>query len=192
MERSMNGNKLDNLSKEMLAMVAYINWVGKDVNKDIIPKGASVVDLPFLNRAADTAAGKIAFMKHCIACHGSDGQGKLNEDKITYLYPPLWGPHSYNVSAGLYRLSRFAGFIKSNMPNLISSHDKPTLTDEEAWDIAAFVNSMPRPEKKFKEDYPDITKKPFDHPYGPYSDKYSENQHKYGPFAEMPSAKKKK
>lgn len=78
------------------------------------------------------------------------------------------------------------------MPYLTSSNDKPTLTDEEAWDIAAFVNSMPRPEKKFKEDYPDITKKPFDHPFGPYADNYPEYQHKYGPFTEMPSAKKKK
>lgn len=192
MERSMNGKKLDSLSKEMRAMVAYINWVGKDVKKDITPKGSSVADLPFLDRAADTSNGRIAYMRNCITCHGTDGQGKLNDDEKSYLYPPLWGAHSYNVSAGLFRLSRFAGYIKSNMPNLTSTHDKPTLTDEEAWDIAAFVNSMPRPEKKFKEDYPDISKKPFDHPYGPYADNYSEQQHKYGPFSEMPSAKKKK
>ena len=192
MERSMNGKKLDSLSKEMRAMVAYIKWVGKDVKKDIIPRGSSVVDLPFLDRAADSATGRIAYMKNCITCHGTDGQGKLNVDEKTYQYPPLWGSHSYNVSAGLFRLSRLAGYIKSNMPYLTSSHDKPILTNEEAWDIAAFVNSKPRPAKKFKEDYPDISKKPFDHPYGPYSDNYSETQHKYGPFAAMPSAKKKK
>lgn len=191
MERSMNGEKIDSLSPEMRALVAYINWVGKDVKKGTSPKGASVEDLPYLDRAADPERGKIAFEKHCITCHGKDGQGKLNDDGYTFLYPPLWGTRSYNNAAGLYRLSRFAGYIKSNMPNLTSSHDKPTLTDEEAWDIAAFVNSMPRPEKNFAEDWPDISKKPIDHPFGPFSDKFSEVQHKYGPFNEIAQAHKK-
>src|SRR5436190_17765683 len=42
MERSLNGRKLDSLSKEMRAMVTYINWTGKDVEKGVTPKGASV------------------------------------------------------------------------------------------------------------------------------------------------------
>ncbi|MFI5219284.1 MAG: c-type cytochrome [Bacteroidia bacterium] len=192
MERSMNGKKLDSLSKEMRAMVAYINWVGKDVKKGVNPKGASVVDLPYLDRASEPEKGKIAYQKHCVTCHGINGDGKLNTDNITYLYPPLWGPDSYNTAAGLYRLSRFAGYIKSNMPNLTSSYEKPTLTDEEAWDIAAYVNSMPRPDKKFKNDWPDISKKPVDHPFGPFADTYSEWQHKYGPFKEIAEASKKK
>ena len=191
MERSMNGKKIDSLSKEMRAMVAYINWVGKDVKKGVSPKGASVADLPFLDRAADPALGKPAYEKHCTSCHGTDGLGKLNEDGLTFLYPPLWGPRSYNTAAGLYRLTRFAGYIKSNMPNLTSSHDKPTLTDEEAWDIAAYVNSMPRPERYFEEDWPDISKKPIDHPFGPFSDPYPEEQHKYGPFKAIAEAHKK-
>jgi len=192
MERSMNGKKLDSLSREMLAMKAYINWVGKDVKKGTTPKGASVVDLPFLDRPADIDKGKIAFQKNCITCHGEDGQGKLNTDQATYEYPPLWGPHSYNTAAGLYRITRLAGFIKSNMPNLKSSVDKPTLTDEEAWDIAAFICSMPRPEKQFAEDWPDISKKPIDHPFGPFADHFSAYQHKYGPFKEIAAATKKK
>lgn len=192
MERSMNGQKLDNLSREMRAMVAYINWVGKDVKKGETPKGASVADLSWLDRAADPIKGKVAYTKHCVTCHATNGEGKLNADSITYLYPPLWGPYSYNTAAGLFRLSRFAGYIKSNMPNLTSSYEKPTLTDEEAWDIAAFVNSQPRPEKKFDNDWPDISKKPVDHPFGPYADHFSEIQHKYGPFAEIIYVNKKK
>jgi thiosulfate dehydrogenase len=191
MERSMNGEKIDSLSHEMRAMVAYINWVGKDVKKGVSPKGASVEDLKYLDRAADPALGKTAFEKNCVTCHGSNGQGKMNDDGITYQYPPLWGSKSYNTAAGLYRLSRFAGYIKSNMPNLTSSHDKPVLTDEEAWDIAAYVNSMPRPEKKFAGDWPDVSKKPVDHPYGPFSDNYSEVQHKYGPYKVIAEAHKK-
>ena len=193
MERSMNGNKLDSLSKEMRAMVAYINWVGKDVKKGTISKGAAVGDLTYLKRPADPEKGKIAFQNNCIKCHGMDGKGQLDSiGNSYYLYPPLWGSQSYNTAAGLYRLSRLAGFIKSNMPNLTSSHEKPTLTDEEAWDIAAFISSQPRPDKKYKNDWPDISKKPYDHPFGPYADNFSEQQHKFGPFEEIIAVSKKK
>ncbi len=49
--------------------------------------------------------------------------------------------------------------------------------------MAAFVNSMPRPPHPFLQvDWPDIAKKPFDHPFGPYADPFPEHQHKYGPF----------
>ena len=106
-----------------------------------------------------------------------------------YLYPPLWGEHSYNTSAGLYRLSKFAGFIKDNMP-FGSNYENEHLSNEEAWDLAAFVNSQPRTIKKFKQDWPNILLKPVDLPDGPFADSYPSIQHKYGPFA--PIAKYKK
>ena len=62
---------------------------------------------------------------------------------------------------------------------------KPLLTDEEAWDIAAYVNTMPRPQGEFPHDWPDISKKPVDHPFGPYADGLSEERHKYGPFGPL-------
>jgi thiosulfate dehydrogenase len=189
-ERSMNGKKLDSLSREMRAMVSYINWVGKDVKKGTTPKGTSVVDLKFMNRPADPEKGRIAFEKTCTRCHGSDGQGKMDSTNTIH-YPPLWGEFSFNSAAGLYRLSRMAGFIKSNMPYQQSSFENPTLTDEEAWDIAAYINSNPRPVKIFSKDWPDISKKPFDHPSGPFTDNYSETQHKYGPFQPIVEAHKK-
>ncbi len=185
MERSLNGTKLDSSSHEMRALVAYINWVGKDVEKGVSPKGVSVVDVPYLNRAADTTLGKIAYKKSCIICHGSHGQGIMKGDGISYLYPPLWGPDSYNTAAGMYRLSRLAGYIKTNMPDALGDKSKPLLTDEESWDIAAYINSLPHPEKKFEKDWPDISKKPVDLPFGPYADAFSETQHKYGPYKEM-------
>jgi thiosulfate dehydrogenase len=63
-----------------------------------------------------------------------------------------------------------------------ASHSNTILSDEEAWDVAAFVNSMPRPHKDLSKDWPDISGKPVDHPFGPYHDGFSEEQHKYGPF----------
>jgi len=189
-ERSLNGKPIDTTSKEMKAMVAYIKWLGHDMEKGKTPKGAGLFEVPFLTRAADPDKGKLVFQLQCTKCHGNDGQGKLYDDGKAYQYPPLWGSHSYNIGASMYRLSKFAGYVKANMP-YPTTYLKPTLTDEEAWDVAAFVNSMERPQKDLSHDWPDISKKAFDHPFGPYSDSFSEIQHKYGPFAEMPSAKRK-
>ncbi|HEU0065446.1 MAG TPA: cytochrome C, partial [Flavisolibacter sp.] len=89
---------------------------------------------------------------------------------------------SYNNGAGMYTLSKLAGFIKNNMPNGEANWQNPVLTSDEAWDVAAYVNSRPRPHKIFKADWPDISKKPFDFPFGPFKDSFTETQHKYGPF----------
>ena len=71
------------------------------------------------------------------------------------------------------------------------TYDKPQLSDDEAWDVAAFVNSQSRPAKDLSKDWPKIQGKPVDHPFGPYADAFSETQHKYGPFEPITQAKKK-
>lgn len=183
-QRSLNGLPLDEHSREMKAIVAYLKWIGKDVKKERPPKGTGLIKLPLLSRAADPSRGKAAYENYCSKCHGSAGEGLLDMNGHEWKYPPLWGKNSYNTGAGLYRISTFAAFIKSNMPYGIS-YDHPFLEDEQAWDIAAFVNSMPRPEKDLHSDWPDISKKPFDHPFGPYADPFSEQDHKYGPFRQI-------
>lgn len=179
--RSLNGRTIDSLSKEMRAMVAYLQWLGKDVPKGVKPVGAGIKPLPFLTRAADIAKGENVYVQKCASCHQADGAGVLSPDATNFIYPPLWGANSYNTGAGLYRLSQFAAYVKYNMP-FGATYDNPQLTDEEAWDVAAYVNTQPRPQKKFSGDWPDIAKKPIDFPYGPYADQLSERQHKYGPF----------
>lgn len=189
MQRSMNGQTLDSLSLEMRAMVAYVNWVGKNVPAGVRPKGTGTQMPQFLHRAADPEKGKIVYINNCQRCHGENGQGVLSPDATSYIYPPLWGEHSFNVSAGLLRLSGLAGFIKNNMPYLEATWKNPKLSDEEAWDVAALIASNPRPNKFFNYDWKDISKKPFDHPFGPYADTFSEQQHKYGPFEPIRNAK---
>ena len=181
-ERSLNGTALPIDSHEMKAIVAYMEWLGKEVPKGEKPTGVGISDVTYLERAADPLKGKIVFDAKCQSCHGADGKGMANLQGAGYTYPPLWGEHSYNTGAGLYRLSRFAGYVKENMPYNQASHSNPLLTDEEAWDIAAFVNSQPRPIANISADWPKISAKPLDHPYGPYHDGFSETQHKYGPF----------
>ena len=181
LERSLNGQSLEEDSREMKAMVAYLTWVGKDVAKENLLPGIGLLTPALLDRPADPIQGKVAYIEHCSTCHGEQGQGLKSGDGSEWIYPPLFGSYSYNTGAGLYRLSMFAAYIKSNMP-FGTTFEEPVLTDEEAWDIAAYVNSMARPQKDFPQDWPDKSKKPFDHPFGPFADKFSEAQHKYGPF----------
>ncbi|MES2836580.1 MAG: c-type cytochrome [Bacteroidota bacterium] len=180
-ERSLNGKGLDTNSKEMQAITAYINFLGIDVNKGEKPEGSGLKKLAFLDRAASPVNGDLVYKAKCQSCHQANGEGLLNVDKTVYTYPPLWGKNSYNDGAGLYRISNFASYVKYNMP-LGASHDNLLVTDEEAWDLAAFVNSQPRPKKDTKNDWPNIEEKPFDHPFGPFADGFDEKQHKYGPF----------
>ncbi|MBC7695155.1 MAG: c-type cytochrome [Burkholderiales bacterium] len=180
-ERSLNGKALDTLSKEMQAITAYIQWIGKDVPKGNKPAGSGFKELAFMKRAADPKKGYQVYVDKCQSCHQVNGEGLMNGEKTAFTYPPLWGSHSYNDGAGLYRLSSFARFVKYNMPQGVT-HNNPQLTDEDVWDVAAFVNSQPRPEKNISKDWPKISEKPFDHPFGPYADGFDETQHKYGPF----------
>ena len=190
-ERSLNGMAIDTNSRQMQAMIAYMHWIGDDIPAGKKPLGSGIMKLKYLDRAADPAKGKIVFVNNCQRCHGANGEGKPNQNSSGFIYPPLWGVNSFNTGAGLYRISNFAGFVKNNMPFDEASYLRPKLTDDEAWDVAAFVISQPRPPIKNKIDYPDISKKEIDNPVGPYSDTFSELQHKYGPFKPIEEAKKK-
>ncbi len=181
LERSLNGQPLDTNSLEMKAMVAYMKWVGQGVKSETSLKGLGLIPLQPLEIAADPIKGQAVFRNHCVRCHGEQGEGQMAASGMEWEYPPIFGENSYNTAAGLYRLSTFASYVKHNMPFGVT-FDAPLLSDEEAWNVAAYVNSMPRPEKHFPEDWPDISKKPIDHPFGPFTDSFPESQHKFGPF----------
>ncbi|MCX2743281.1 c-type cytochrome [Mangrovivirga sp. M17] len=184
LERSMNGIPMPENTYEMQAIISYIEWLSEKVPEEIEKKykGYRKINIP--QRKADTLKGKIVFIAHCKVCHGEKGEGKRNEltsDPI-YIYPPIAGFDSYNDGAGMNRVITAAEFIKYNMPFGVD-HENPILSDEEAYDVAAYINSLPRPEKKFKEnDFPDKKLKPVSTPYGPWTDTFPAIQHKYGPF----------
>jgi thiosulfate dehydrogenase len=190
-ERSLNGQALKNDSREMKAMVAYIKWVGSEVPIGQTPSGAGLMDLPYLDIAADPTKGKLIYDAKCSVCHGKSGEGMKTTDNLSWTNPPLWGVNSYNTGAGLYRLSRLAGYVKVNMP-FGANADNTQVTDEEAWHVAAFINSMDRPVKDISRDWPDISAKPVDHPFGPFADDFTEKQHKYGPFKPILALRKRK
>ena len=190
MERSLNGKALDTNSKEMKAIYAYIEWLGADLPKGKKVNGSGIDILPYLSSPANPSQGKIVYIQHCQKCHGVNGEGVLDSTGKMYTYPPLWGKHSYNDAAGMFQISKLAGFIKNNMPNGINYHT-PTLTAQASWDVAAYINAQSRPTKDKSKDWPVLATKPIDYPFGPYADNFSETQHKFGPFVPIASSRKK-
>ena len=182
MTRSMNGRALADDSLEMRAMVAYLGFLARQdaATAASLRKAHEPPAFKTPDRAANLEAGEHVFAQRCAACHGRDGQGlPASPDLVQgYVFPPLWGPNSFNDGAGLHRVLTAARFVKAKMPL-----GKPDLNDDEAFDVAAFLNSKPRPEMAdLDRDYPDRTKKPVDTSYPPYADSFSLEQHRFGPF----------
>ena len=152
-----------------------------------IPDGAKLVGAGALNvkepaRAADLHHGKQVYAQVCAACHGTNGLGQRAATGAGYQFPPLWGFDSYNDGAGMARLLGAAAFIKHNMP-IGTTYTAPVLSDEDAYDVAGFINSAERPQKPdLDKDFPNRLQKPVDTPYGPYVDGFGPAQHKLGPF----------
>jgi thiosulfate dehydrogenase len=119
---------------------AYFRWLATGASIGAKMKGAGYPAPPLPAAGYDPARGAEVFNARCAACHGADGQGaRAPGGKV--VYPPLWGPRSYNWGAGMARVDLAAGFVRANMP-----FDQPgTLSDQQAWDVAAFVDSHERP-----------------------------------------------
>jgi thiosulfate dehydrogenase len=182
MERSMNGRALPLESREMRAFSAYMRWLSTGVPDGAKLKGAGTLRIKEPARAANASRGAEVFSEICSACHGADGLGQRAQTGAGYQFPPLWGPDSYNNGAGMSRLLTAAAYAMHNMP-IGTAFNAPVLTDEQAYDVAAYIISQKRPEEaNLDKDFPIRLQKPIDTPYGPYDDGFSLEQHKYGPF----------
>ncbi len=191
MTRSMNGRPLSADAPEMQAVVAYIKFISSGVPAGRQLPGLGSGHMPELDRAADPKRGRPLYTRICAACHEPDGSGvsySLGTTDLGYVDPPLWGAGSFNDGAGMARIITVANFIHFNMPHGID-YLEPRLNVEQAWDIAAYVVSQPRPTRAdLAHDFPDLLLKPVDAPYGLYADHFSAQQHKYGPFAPIRAA----
>jgi thiosulfate dehydrogenase len=182
MDRSMNGRLLPLDGHEMKAYLAYIKWLSTGVPDGAKLTGAGTLRVKEPNRAADLGNGAKVFADTCAICHGKDGLGQRAATGAGYQFPPVWGPDSYNEGAGMGRILTAAAFVRHNMP-LGTTFDTPVLSDDDAYDVAGYINSMTRPTKAdLSKDFPNKMQKPVDTPYGPYADGLSPEEHKYGPF----------
>jgi thiosulfate dehydrogenase len=151
--RSIAGTRLPVESREMQDILAYIAWLSRGVPHGAKLPGADGLP-PIPEMQGDSARGAAVFTAKCTACHGPDGQGLPG-------FPALWGPRSYSVGASMARHSKAASFIWHNMP----LGQGKSLPQQEAWDVAAYINSMPRLDSPGKENDWPMGGAPNDVPY---------------------------
>lgn len=161
---SMNGTASPLDSAEMVALETYAWWLSKGAPVGEKLAGAGYPKDGFKPpQPADYARGEVVYKKNCALCHGDDGQGQQVAGRN--VFPPLWGPQSFNWGAGMHQLDNAAAFIKANMP--FSRGD--TLSDQDAWDVAMFMNAHERPQDpRFEGSVSDTRKKYHDTPMSLY------------------------
>ncbi|MBA4047455.1 MAG: cytochrome C [Sphingomonas sp.] len=118
----------------------YFFWLAKGAPTGVDLPGRGFLKLKPTAPGHDPQRGAKVYSQHCAACHGVDGQGQKADDG-GYAVPPLWGAQSFNWGAGMARVANAAGFIKANMP-LGQGY---SLSNQQAWDVAAFMDSRDRP-----------------------------------------------
>jgi len=150
--RSMNGKRLPVDSKASVAIYTYITWLSTGMpmkmnlkaplsphNMKLWPKGFKhFAKIQKKATHANYVNGKKLFKQKCAACHGLNGAGMGT-------FPPIWGKNAkgewlaYDTGAGMSKLNKGAAWLKSNMP----LGQGGSLSDQEAADIALYMNAQP-------------------------------------------------
>lgn len=155
---SMNGKPPPADSKQVVALESYFRWLATGAPVGVDLPGTGYPEPPKPAQQPDPARGAQVFKEHCALCHGGDGQGRRSAG--AYVFPPLWGPHSFNWGAGMHRINTAAAFIGANMPYGAAG----SLTNQEVWDVAAFIDHHPRPQDpRFTGDVRETKAKYHDH-----------------------------
>jgi thiosulfate dehydrogenase len=135
--RSCNGTRPPLGSEVSVAVTAYITSLSQDLPiqmNRVRPVGPGAIKpLAIKSSQSNLQRGATLYASRCADCHRADGLG----DKEN---PPVWGDQSYNDGAGLASVDNLAAWLKVAMPL-----DEANLTEEQALDIAAYVNSHERP-----------------------------------------------
>lgn len=149
--RSMDGHPLAADSKEMAAMKSYMSWLSGNLEEGQRVEIDNMEYFDVSQYTPDPARGEAIYAVQCAACHGDHGEG-MKDQFGDYIFPPLWGNESFNIGAGMARLSRAAPFIKHNMPlavGLEAPLGQMALSEQDAVDVSAYFTVKPRP------DFPD-------------------------------------
>lgn len=160
---SMNGKVPPADSPVLIALDAYAYWMSKGAPVGVKLEGAGYPKHFKPPRPANYARGQQVFNAKCAICHGDDGQGQQVNGE--YVFPPLWGRNSYNWGAGMHQLNNAAGFIKANMPLGLGN----SLSNQEAWDVAMFINAHERPQDpRYTGDLAETRRQYHNSPYSLY------------------------
>lgn len=144
--RSCNGTRPPLGSQVSVAVTTYITSLSQNLPVKMNPQRPvgprALKALLVKSDQSDIKRGASLFASRCAECHQADGEGDKDN-------PPVWGNQSFNDGAGLSTVDNLAAWLKVAMPL-----DDTNLTDQQAVDIAAFVNSHKRPHFELKEHLP--------------------------------------
>lgn len=144
---SMNGTPPPADSQELKALMSYAYWLAEGAPTGVDLPGRGYPKLAKPDKQPTYQRGKQVFVNNCTVCHGENGEGITQNGR--YVFPPLWGKDSFNWGAGMHRINTAAAFIRANMPLAKGG----SLTMQQAWDVAYYINSHERPQDpRFKGD----------------------------------------
>jgi thiosulfate dehydrogenase len=162
-EYSMNGKPPPADGEVMTALQTYAFFLAKGAPVGMPVDGGGYPKLDKPAQAPDFARGEKVYAQNCALCHGADGQGQRAGDR--QVFPPLWGPRSFNWGAGMHQVNNAAAFIRENMP----LGKGRSLTQQEAWDVAYFMDAHERPQDpRFTVSVAETRKRFHDSPYSLY------------------------
>jgi thiosulfate dehydrogenase len=137
---SMNGKAPPADDEVMTALQTYAFFLAKGAPVGMPVAGSGYPKLKKPPQAPDYARGEKVFAQDCALCHGADGQGQRAGGR--QVFPPLWGPRSFNWGAGMHQVNNAAAFIHANMP----LGKGGSLSEQDAWDVAYFMDAHERPQ----------------------------------------------
>lgn len=138
----------------MVALVDYIHWVSDGIIDPAVKEDWKLLPpeagpgLPTIagvsSMRADPVRGASLYASSCADCHDEDGPGageyKIGEERPRI--PALWGiQDGYSRGAAFYRTPVLGAYVQKHMP-----YDEPeTLSNQDALDIAAYINAPDKP-----------------------------------------------
>jgi thiosulfate dehydrogenase len=134
-------------SDTIISLMSYFYWLATGApSGDRNMAGRGYPRLAETEQGFDPKRGAAVYARNCALCHAEEGEGRMAHGVV--VFPPLWGPESYNWGAGMHKVDAAAGYIKYNMPLGLADpvQAQGYLSDQEAWDVAAFMNAHPRPQ----------------------------------------------
>lgn len=137
---SMNGTPPPPGSTVIKAITAYSYWLATGAPTGANLPRAGYPDPGTPSQKPSYDRGLVVFNSDCTLCHSGNGRGQKALGQ--YVFPPLWGPDSFNWGAGMAKVNTAAAFIKANMPFSLGG----SLTIQQAWDVALFMDSHERPQ----------------------------------------------
>ena len=160
---SMNGKAPPLDDPVLVALESYSYFLAKGLPTGENAPGRGFAELPKPALAPNYKRGADVFAQNCASCHGADGAGQKSDGKV--VFPALWGARSFNWGAGMASVKNAADFIHANMPLGAGG----SLTPQQAWDVATYVDSQVRPQDpRFTGDVPATRKTFHDTPFSMY------------------------